>query len=387
MIYLDNAATTFPKPPQVLRAVNEAIMRYGANPGRSGHCMSLKTAEMIYACREKAADFFGLADAQGVVFTANCTTALNMVIRGVVGDSGRVLISDIEHNAVWRTVNALPYGKRYDMAAWSPDDDEIVENFRRAITRDTRLIVCTHASNVFGVVMPIRRLARLAHEHGILICVDAAQSGGILPINMEQDDVDFLCVAPHKGLYAPMGTGMLLCRTRRLLTPLICGGTGSGSLSFEQPSELPERLESGTVNVAGICGIAAGLDFLRMRGRERVYIHETALLQYAYDSLHACEGVKLYTCRPSVGRTVPVMSVNIDGESSEEVAERLNKYGVAVRAGLHCAPLAHRRFDTIPQGTVRIAPSAFTTMGEMEKVCKLFSHFSQNKLHTTKNML
>lgn len=387
VIYLDNAATTFPKPPQVMHAVNEAMVRYGANPGRSGHRMSLQTAEMIYNCREKAAEFFGLPDAQGVVFTANCTMSLNMVIRGVVGNSGRVLISDLEHNAVWRTVNALPYGKRYDMAAWSPDDDETVENFRRAITRDTRLIVCTHASNVFGVVMPIRRLARLAHEYGILFCVDAAQSGGILPIDMEKDDIDFLCVAPHKGLYAPMGTGILLCRTRHLLTPLICGGTGSGSLSFEQPTELPERLESGTVNVMGICGISAGLDFLKARGRERVYAHETALVQWAHDKLSLCEGIRLYTQKPAMGCSVPVLSVNIDGETSETVAEWLSQSGVAVRAGLHCAPLAHQRFDTLPHGTVRIAPSAFTTMGEMETVCKLFSHFSQKKLHTQKNMI
>lgn len=387
VIYLDNAATTWPKPPNVLRAVNDALVRYGANPGRSGHRMSIETAEMIYTCREKVAAFFGLSDTQGVVFTANCTTALNMVIRGVVGDNGRVLISDVEHNAVWRTVNALSRGDRCDVAKWSYDDEETVENFRRAITRDTRLIVCTHASNVFGVVLPIRRLARLAHERGILICVDAAQSGGLLPIDMEVDDLDFVCVAPHKGLYAPMGTGLLLCRTRYLLTPLICGGTGSDSLSAEQPSELPERLESGTVNVGGIAGIAAGVDFVASRGREILYSHEISLLRNAYDMLSNCAGVKLYAPKAVVGRSAPVLSVNIDGETSEAVAEMLSQNGVAVRAGLHCAPLAHRKFDTLPHGTVRIAPSAFTTPKEMAIVCKIFSQFSQKKLHTPKNML
>lgn len=387
LIYLDNAATTWPKPLQVRRAMGEALVRYGANPGRSGHRMSLQTAEMIYNCREKAAAFFGLADAQGVVFTANCTTALNMVIKGVVGQSGRVLISDMEHNAVWRTVNSLPFGVRYDVARWSDDDDEIIENFRRAINKDTRLIVCTHASNVFGNVFPIARLAQLAHEHGILLCVDAAQTAGVLPIHMEHDGIDYLCVAPHKGLYAPTGTGMLLCRTRVLPEPLIYGGTGSQSLLPHQPDELPERLESGTTNVAGICGIAAGLDFLQNFGRENAYRHEMQLLQHAYDALSECEGIVLYTKRPTLERFAPVLSVNIEGVPSEQVAARLDSAGVAVRAGLHCASMAHRRFGTLPDGTVRIAPSAFTQVSEIQTVCKLFSHFSQNKLHIAKNMV
>lgn len=387
MIYLDNAATTWPKPSNVLRAVNEALVKYGANPGRSGHRMSLETAEMIYRCREKAASFFGLPDAQGVVFTANCTAAINMVIKGVVGSEGRVLISDMEHNSVWRTVNALPFGVRYDIASWSNDDDETVDNFRRMIKKDTRLIVCMHASNVFGNVFPIARLSQLAHEYDIPLCVDAAQSAGILPIDMQRDGIDYLCVAPHKGLYAPTGTGILLCGTRSPLHPLICGGTGNASLSPQQPEDLPERLESGTVNVSGIAGISAGLDFLQHRGREAVYRHEMQLLQEMHDLLRSCEGVKLYTDRPALGRFVPVLSVNVDGVPSEQVAAWLDQNGVAVRAGLHCAPLAHRRFDTLPYGTIRIAPSVFTQQYEIKTVCKLFYHFSQNKLHIRKNMI
>ncbi len=387
MIYLDNAATTWPKPMVVTRAVGDAMARYGGNPGRSGHHMSMQTAEMIYRCREKAAAFFGLSDPQGVVFTANCTTALNIVIKGIVGESGRVLISDMEHNAVWRTVNSLSGGPRYDVARWSSDDDEIIDNFRRAITKDTRLIVCTHASNVFGCVFPIARLAQLAHEHGIALCVDAAQTAGVLPINMQRDGIDYLCVAPHKGLYAPMGTGMLLCGTSVLPSPLVCGGTGSQSILPQMPYELPERFESGTVNTAGICGIAAGLGFVEMRGREAIYRHEMQLLQYAYDKLLECEGVMLYADRPMMGRFAPVTSLNIEGVPSENVAEWLDAAGVAVRAGLHCAPLAHRRFGTLSNGTVRIAPSAFTKVEEMQTVCKLFLHFSQNKLHIAKNMV
>lgn len=349
--------------------------------------MSLQTAEMIYNCREKVAEFFGLSDSQGVVFTANCTTALNMVIRGVVGTEGRVLISDLEHNAVWRTVNALPYGTRYDVAHWSENDDETIESFRSMIQRDTRLIVCMHASNVFGNVFPIARLAQLAHEYDIPLCVDAAQTAGVLPIHMQRDGIDYLCVAPHKGLYAPTGTGILLCGTRHPPEPFIYGGTGNQSLSSFQPSDLPERLESGTVNIGGIAGIGAGLDFVRGQGRERIYRHEMDLLQHAYDELSRCEGVTLYAKKPQLGQSASVLSLNIDGVSSEEVASWLDNMGVAVRAGLHCAPMAHRRFGTVSSGTVRIAPSAFTTISDIKTVCKLFSHFSQNKLHIRKNMI
>ena len=201
LIYWDNAATTWPKPPTVRAAVQQGLTSLGGNPGRGGHHMSLFAAERMYDCREAVASFFGLEDPSGVVFMPNCTAALNAVIHGILDDGGRVIISDLEHNAVWRTVNALPGGrKHYDIAAWSSDEEETVENFRRAIRPDTRLIVCTHASNVFGVTLPIRRLASLAHQYGLLICVDAAQTAGVLPIDMQTDDLDYLCVAAHKGL-------------------------------------------------------------------------------------------------------------------------------------------------------------------------------------------
>jgi selenocysteine lyase/cysteine desulfurase len=299
-----------------------------------------------------------------------------------------VLISDLEHNAVWRPVWALcPRQPRYDIAAWSPDEEETVENFRRAIRPDTRLIVCTHASNVFGVTLPIRRLAALAHEHGLLICVDAAQTAGVLPIHMEEDGIDYLCVAAHKGLYAPMGTGLLLCRETELVEPLVRGGTGSLSLYPQQPQELPDRLESGTPNTAGICGLRAGLRFVEERGRERIYEHEIRLLQQVYDRLSICKGVQLYTDHPRLGHTAPVLSVNVEGIPAEQTAALLNDHHIAVRAGLHCAPLAHRRFGTLPGGTVRLAPSTFSTAEEVEKICKLFSQFAQKRLHDEKNML
>lgn len=388
VLYWDNAATTWPKPPSVERAVVTALRHYGGNPGRTGHQLGMAAAEQLYACREAAAAFFGLSDPSGVVFTHNCTTALNTVIHGVLAAGGRAVISDLEHNAVWRPMHSLsPRYPRYDLAAWSPDEDEIVENFRRAIRPDTRLLLCTHASNVFGVTFPLRRLAALAHEHGLPFCVDAAQTAGVLPIDMERDGIDFLCVAAHKGLYAPMGTGLLLSRSGVKLNSLTQGGTGSSSLSPAQPAELPDRLESGTPNTPGICGLLAGIRFVEERGRESIYRHELTLLQQVYDRLAGHPGLRFFVGRPEAGRHAPVLSLQVAGYTGEQVAAMLNGHRVAVRAGLHCAPLAHRHFGTLPDGTVRLAPSAFSTAAGVEKIVKLFQQFAEKTLHTPENML
>ncbi len=388
ILYWDNAATTWPKPMAVEQAVVTAMRQYGGNPGRTGHRLGLASSEQLFACREAAAAFFGLSDPSGVVFTHNCTTALNTVIHGVLATGGRAVMSDLEHNAVWRPLHGLsPYRPCYDMAAWSPEEDQVVENFRRAIRPDTRLMVCTHASNVFGVTFPIRRLAALAHEYGLLFCVDAAQTAGVLPIDMERDGIDFLCVAAHKGLYAPMGTGMLLCRQGVKLHPLTCGGTGSGSLSPEQPTELPDRLESGTPNTPGLCGLLAGIRFVQERGRDTIYQHEISLLRQVYDRLQGHPGLRFFTPPPEPGHCAPVLSLQVAGYTSEQVAALLDEHGVAVRAGLHCAPLAHRHFGTLPDGTVRLAPSVFSTTAGAEKITKLFLQFAEKRLHTAENMI
>ncbi len=382
MIYWDNAATTFPKPSTVRVASCKANALYGANPGRSGHKMSLIAAEQVYECRRAVADFFGLADISSVVFTSNCTAAINTVIRGVLGENERVLTSDLEHNAVMRPLNALSGAVlRYDVVNWCADEDELVERFRRAIRPNTKLLMCTHASNVFGVTLPIQKLGKLAHQYGLLFCVDAAQSAGILPINMEADEIDFLCVAPHKGLYAPMGTGLLLCRTSAFIEPLIRGGTGSHSLSLAQPDEFPDRLESGTLNVSGICGIRAGIDFVKSRGITAIHRHEIRCLQYVYDQLFDHPAFCFYTARPCVGKMGPVMSLNVKNTPSEQVGAWLDEHNIAVRAGWHCAPAAHRHFGTIEGGTVRLAPSIFSTEEEARRICKVFLQIAEKSLH------
>ena len=379
MIYWDNAATTWPKPATVRASSCKANSLYGANPGRSGHKMSMETAEQVYACRQTVAEFFGLPDPAGVVFTANCTAALNTVIQGILKQGGSVVTSDLEHNAVMRPLTAV--AARYQTVPWCADEDELTERFRRAVRADTRLLICTHASNVFGVTFPIRRLGELAHRYGIPFCVDAAQGAGVLPIDMEADNIDYLCVAPHKGLYAPMGTGLLLCRDGETLPPLTFGGTGSHSLSLSQPQELPDRLESGTPNVSGICGVGAGIAFVQSKGRAAIYEHEIRCLQSVYDRLKAFPRVRMYTPRPRLGAITPVLSLNVADMPSEQVAELLDERGIAVRAGLHCAPAAHRRFGTLEQGTVRLAPSAFSTEAEADYISKVFSEITKKSLH------
>lgn len=382
MMYWDNAATTWPKPTQVSTAVGQAMVRFGANPGRAGHRMAMETAEQVFACRQEIADFFGLDNASGVIFTPNCTTSINMVVQGVLARGGRAVCSDLEHNAVVRPLAALPGGAdRYTVAAWSPDPEQTVENFRRAIRPDTKIIICMHSSNVFGVTFPIRELGKLARERGLLFCVDAAQSAGVLPLDMERDGIDYLCVAPHKGLYAPMGTGLLLCRETDRIAPLVRGGTGSYSMQAEQPRELPDRLESGTLNTAGILGLRSGLHFVKQRGIEQIHRHEITCLQRVYERVAESGRIRLYTPYPTTKTTAPVLSLNVEGLPSEETARQLDAYGVAVRAGLHCAPWAHRRFGTLPEGTVRLAPSAFSTIEEAEKIGKLFLQIAEKSLH------
>lgn len=373
MIYWDNAATTWPKPAMVTAAVGQAMTRFGANPGRGGHTMGMEASREVYRCRETAADFFHLNNPAGVVFTLNCTMSLNLALKGILRTGGRVVVSDMEHNAVMRPLHALsPERPAYDVAHTVPgNDDATVEAFRRCITPFTKAIVCTHASNVFGTQMPVQKLGRLAREYGLLFVVDAAQSAGVLTLDMEEDGIDFLCVAGHKGLYGPMGTGMLLCSERFLLPSLIEGGTGSQSLLYDQPDELPDRLESGTPNTAGICGLRAGMEWVKAHGVEAIRRRELSYVQRLYDVAASMPGIRLYTPRPEEGKSVPVLSLNMEGRSSVEAAAELNRYGVAVRAGLHCAPSAHRKFGTLPGGTVRFAPSAFTTRQEVEQTCRI----------------
>ncbi len=373
MIYLDNAATTWPKPPVVRQAIAESLIKYGANPGRGGHQMAMETAGQIYACRETAAAFFGLENPANVIFTANCTMALNMVIKGLLANGGHAVVSDMEHNAVIRPLEALAdRGVSYTEATVCEGNvRKTVENFRKAIRPNTRLILCTHSSNVFGNVLPIRELGALAHRYDIPFAVDGAQSGGHLPIHIQRDHIDFLCLPGHKGLYGPMGTGLLLCQKEWPLKTLLEGGTGNQSLSKTQPEDMPERLESGTVNVSGICGLHAGIRWVAQQSVAAVEAHETALLNRFYGLVANTSGVRLYTPFPRKGESSSLLSFNLEGKTAEETAFLLAREGVAVRGGLHCAPAAHLHKGTLPHGTVRMSLSAFNTRQEVEQLHKI----------------
>lgn len=384
MIYLDNAATSYPKPPCVAQAMQTALRELGGNPGRGGHRLSLAASEEVYRCRESAATFFHLKDPSRVVFTANCTASLNIALKSVTASGGRVLVSDMEHNSVIRPLHAahVPscyagrYATAFDVARVGENDEETVENFRRAIRRGTKAIACLHASNVFGNVLPVAELGALAREKGLIFIVDAAQSAGILPIDMETMNIDILCAPGHKGLCGPSGTGLLLCGERYTPSPLIQGGSGNNSLSPVSPEELPERLESGTLNTVGICGLRAALEWVARQDMEANCRAELQKIGWLYDRLQQLANCRLYTPRPAYGCSVPLLSFNLRGKSAEETAALLDRQGVAVRAGLHCAPFAHHHYGTLPGGTVRVAPSWWTKQAELEKLLQILYKIS-----------
>ena len=366
MIYLDHAATTGTKPLPVRQAVAHALTAFSANPGRSGSGPSLRAAEMVYDCRKEAASFFGAPGPECVVFPLNCTMALNMVIKGILRLGDEVVCSDLEHNAVARPLCTLQERGEITVRRFCvvPGDwERTLQNLREALSEKTRLVVVTHASNVWGIRVPVERIGILCREYRIPLCIDAAQSAGVLPLSMEETGCDFLCAAGHKGLYGPMGTGLLLARNGEKLQTILEGGTGTDSRRQTQPELMPERLESGTLNVPGISGLRAGMRWVRQQ--RGLLDREMGLCQAAWDGLHRMEGVRLYTPRPETSWTAPVVSFNVGDLPSEQVGARLAEQGILVRAGLHCAPWAHEKMGTLEQGCVRISVSAFTRREDM----------------------
>ena len=299
MIYFDNAATTGVKPQSVINAVESALKEMSVNPGRGGYKESVKCSEAIYNCRRKVSDFFGAGAPERVVFTSNCTMALNMVIKGICRPGDHVVTSSLEHNAVARPIYKLQKnGVDVDFAEVIFGDREAtIRSFERLIRKDTRLVVCTYASNVTGNILPIKEIGEICAQRGVPFAVDAAQTAGIIDIDMRKLKIDYLCVAPHKGLYAPMGTGVLIS-LGEIPETMFEGGTGSMSASYEQPLDLPERFESGTINVPGILGISAGMDFVRQKKISTIYHHELEIITRIYDQLSNISGVILYTERP-----------------------------------------------------------------------------------------
>lgn len=371
MIYLDNSATSWPKPREVHQAVLDAVKTYGANPGRSGHKMSIAASSEIFKCRMSVAEFFGIDDPSKVIFTLNATDSLNIAIKGILKENDHVIVSSMEHNSVLRPIYALSQekGVTYDMVYGNVYGYVSAEDIEKAIKPNTALIILTHASNVCGTVNPIREVGAIARKHNIPFLVDASQSAGILPIDVEKDNIDILATAGHKGLYGPVGVGVLYVKDASKINTIKEGGTGSNSMDLKQPSVLPDKFESGTINTVGIMGLMAGINFINKIGLDEIAAHEKKLTGMMIERLAFTNGVSVYGYLHT-GNRLGVVSFNISGVDSVEVAKYLDeKYNIAVRAGYHCAYTAHQTIGTETLGTVRASVGALNTASDIETLC------------------
>ena len=358
MIYFDNAATTLVKPQSVAKAMASAVGRLG-NPGRGGHEAAMRAAEEAYACRKLAARMFGAPDPGCVVFCMNATHALNLAIKSIAGPGDRVVISGYEHNAVLRPLIALR--TKLSIAAAPPfAPGETVDAFRRELREDTKLAVLNHVSNVFGCIQPLEEIAELCRLRGVPLVVDASQSAGVLPLDLVKLGAAFIAMPGHKGLYGPQGTGLLICGAP--VRPLLEGGSGSDSRNRRMPDLLPDRLEAGTLNMPGIAGLRQGLLFVELTKASAILERERLLLRQAVRALDCLPGVEYYASEAPELQT-GVLSFRVIGKDPELTAEKLAERGIAVRAGLHCAPLAHDTVDS--SGTVRLSFSVFNTPAEL----------------------
>ena len=345
---------------------------YGANPGRGGYEFSSVTSQAVYESRAACAELFG-AEPENTVFTLNCTHALNTAIKGMGRKGVHYVISDLEHNAVLRPVHACAahYGGSYSIFETSDSDEITLARAERAIRPNTAALVCTAASNVTGRRLPIKQLAQLCHRKGIVFIVDAAQGAGVLPLKLS-DGINIICAAGHKGLYGPMGTGLMITDGSVQLRSLMEGGTGSASESPQQPEFTPDRFESGTINTPGAIALGEGARFVKAKGTDVILQHELELCRHFCEGVRSMSGVVLYTdiTEKNTGSYAPVVSFNLMGRASAEVSSLLSELGFCLRAGLHCAPLAHRKLGTLGRGTVRFAPSVFTSKQEVEALLK-----------------
>lgn len=362
MIYLDSAATTLEKPGAVPRASAWA-MTHLASPGRGGHAPGMRAAELMYQLREQARRMFHVNDPEQVVLTSNATHGLNIAIRSLVGPGGTAVISGYEHNAVTRPLYAIPGVKVKEAAGPLFDQEGVYAAFEREVTSDVDAVICNHVSNVFGFIQPVGRIAQLCKERGVPLIVDASQSAGMLSVDMESWGAAFIAMPGHKGLYGPQGTGLLLCGGQ--VQPLLYGGTGSLSAQQEMPDFLPDRLEAGTHNVCGAAGLLEGMKFVARTGAGRIHRHERALTGRMMDALERCSGVTVF--RGWGDSQSGLCSVIVDGLDCEEAGEMLAKRGIAVRSGLHCAPLAHRTAGTVETGTIRFSFSAFNRPDQVDQ--------------------
>ncbi|MGP1580884.1 MAG: aminotransferase class V-fold PLP-dependent enzyme [Wolinella sp.] len=371
MIYLDNAATTFPKPPQVAEAVLGFLQGIGASAGRSGHSLSINAGRIVFEAREAIAALINNPDSSRIIFTHNATHAINSILYGLLKRGDRVLVSPLEHNSVMRPLNALKASRGIGMEVFAHDSlGEIDLASLKALAPGAKLIVSTHANNVTGAVLPIKEIAKIAHEAGAYFMLDAAQSAGILEIDMQDLGVDFLCASGHKGLMGIQGSGFFALHPRvdiSELSPIMQGGTGSRSELEEQPLILPDKFECGTLNGHGIAALNAGIAWISSRGIAQIHKHELELREALECGLREISGVEILEIPSNYDRiaNISFFSRNL---SVSTLAQRLDsEYGILTRASLHCSPSTHRLYGTLKSGAVRLSPGIFTTHSEIEK--------------------
>lgn len=375
-VNFDNAATTFPKPESVIMAARRAAERLGGNAGRGGHELAMRSSAAVYSAREYIADFFG-AQPENTVFTLNCTHALNMAVQGVMRNGGHLIISSLEHNSASRPAFALAREKRITLSVAEvyPDAERTVESFRRLIRPDTKAIECTLASNVTGQLLPWREIAELCRERGICFIADGAQACGTFDIDIGEG-IDILCTAGHKGLYGLSGTGLLISSGKFPIAPIIQGGTGTASQSLEQPLLLPEALESGTLNIPGIMSLRAGCEFVKRIGTDAIFRHEDGICRRFIAEIMDIPGIKAY--RSEKTDYAPIVSFAAENIPPEELAEALSAAGYCLRAGFHCAALAHSSLGT-KNGTVRFSPSVFSRPQDAVSLAGTVKQIVKNK--------
>ncbi|MBR4308714.1 MAG: aminotransferase class V-fold PLP-dependent enzyme [Oscillospiraceae bacterium] len=365
MIYLDSAATSLRKPPCVTEAVVKAMQTVG-NAARGAHGASLGAAGAVYEARKKLAEFFACPRADHVVFTANATGALNIAIYGLLEPGDHAITTDLEHNSVLRPLYDLQErGMALDFVPADRKGCLCYEDFEALMQPNTKAIVCTHASNLTGNLLDLKRISEIAHRHGAYLIVDASQTAGTFPIDMIALDIDVLCFTGHKGLMGPQGTGGLCIRPGVELRPFLRGGSGVHSHDRHQPAHYPTRLEAGTLNSHGLAGLSAAVDFLTGQDREALYRRERELMLRFYEGVRGIDGVTVYGDFSS-GDRAAIVSLNIRDYDSSAVADALyTDYGIAVRAGAHCAPRMHKALGTTEQGAVRFSFSPFNTEEEI----------------------
>ena len=375
MIYFDNAATSWPKPPAVAEAMTHFIKEVGANPGRAAHRQAVESGRIVYGAREAVCELFHAPDPLRLVWCKNVTEALNLVLCGMLHPGDHVVTSSMEHNSMMRPLRALEgpgqssEGVEVTVAGCSPQGMLDPASVEAAIRPNTRLVALNHASNVVGTLLPVAEVGALCRERGLLLLVDAAQTGGAYPLDMQADQIDLLGFTGHKSLGGPMGTGGLIVGERvdeTELNPLIRGGTGSRSEHELQPDFLPDMCESGTPNVVGLAGLEAGVRWVLERGVGAIRAHEVALTRTLIDELRSIPGVTVYGTLDAELQTATV-SFTAAGMATSEMGLRLDdEYGIMCRVGLHCAPAAHKTIGTFPGGTVRFGLSGFNTMDEVD---------------------